>query len=121
MTTPVLIEVKNLNTKLGGHWINKDLNLSVRQGEILGIVGGSGSGKTTLLRQMLSLQKPYSGSIQIFGEEITTASSETLLTLQRRWGVLFQQNALFSSLTLLENVAFPLKEHTHLEKRTIKE
>src|SRR5690348_17096323 len=112
MSNSPIIEIKDLSTSLGGCWINKGLSLNVQRGEILGIVGGSGAGKTTLLREMLWLQKPQSGSIQIFGTEITTASPATLLALQRRWGVLFQSNALFSSLTVLENVAFPLKEHT---------
>lgn len=121
MNDQVIIDIKNLSTYLGGTWVNKDLQLSVNRGEVLGIVGGSGAGKTTLLREMLWLQKPNSGSIQIFGTEVTTASPATLLALQRRWGVLFQQNALFSSLTVLENVAFPLKEHTSLDKDTINE
>ena len=82
-------------------------------------MGGSGAGKTTLLRQMLLLQKVNSGSIKIFGEELTTASATQLLEVQKRWGVLFQQNALFSSLTVLENTAFPLREHTSLDDDTM--
>ncbi len=121
MTTQALIEIKNLKTQLGGTWIHKDVNLSVNKGEILAIVGGSGSGKTTLLREMLSLTKPISGSIRIFGQEIIHASSKTLLAIQQRWGVLFQQNALFSSLTLLENVSFPLNEHTDLDPDSTRE
>src|SRR5476649_2177883 len=116
-----IIEVKNLKTNLGGTWVNDGLNLTVKRGEILAIVGGSGSGKTTLLREMLMLQRPDAGSIKIFGHELTTASPQTLLAVQRRWGVLFQQNALFSSLTLLENTAFPLHEHTELDAKTIRE
>lgn len=109
-----IIEIKNMTTELGGVIIHKDLNLSVKRGEVLGIVGGSGSGKTTLMRAILSLTKVASGSIRVFGKEITTATPKTLLEIQRRWGVLFQSNALFSSLTLLENVMFPLIEHTQL-------
>lgn len=116
-----IIEIKNVYTNLGGKQIHRDINFSIQQGEIIGIVGGSGSGKTTLLREMLALTMPTSGSIKIFNEEMTTASPEILLNIQRRFGVLFQQNALFSSLTLLENVSFPLKEHTQLDKESIKE
>ncbi len=121
MTQAPIIEVKDVSIKLGGAWVHKNLNLSVNRGEILAIVGGSGSGKTTLLREMLMLQKPTSGSIRIFDHELTTASSKTLLEVQKRWGVLFQQNALFSSLTVQENTAFPLREHTDLDAKTIKE
>lgn len=116
-----IIEVKDLKTYLGNSWINNGLNLSVQRGEVLGIVGGSGAGKTTLLREMLGLQMPTTGSINIFGRELTTANSTTLVAIQRRWGVLFQQNALFSSLTVLENVSFPLREHTTLEQGAVKE
>jgi phospholipid/cholesterol/gamma-HCH transport system ATP-binding protein len=116
-----IIEMKNINTVLGGTCVHKDLNLTINRGEILGIVGGSGSGKTTLLREILALTRPNSGSIDVFGHDILTASSATLLAIQKRWGVLFQQNALFSSLTLLENVLFPLKEHTSLDVNSMKD
>lgn len=116
-----IIEIRNLKTYLGDAWVHKGINLDIKRGEILGIVGGSGSGKTTLLNQMLGLLKPTSGSIKIFEHELTTASSQTLLDIQRRWGVLFQQNALFSSLTVLENVSFPLKELTNLTPEMIEQ
>lgn len=119
--TDAIIEVSHLKTSFGDTLIHNGLNLTVRRGEVLGIVGGSGAGKTTLLRAMLALNRPLSGSIRIFGHEITTASHETLLAIQRRWGVLFQQNALFSSLNLLENVSFPLHEHTNIDPETIKQ
>lgn len=116
-----VIEIKHLKTYLGGSWVHKDINLTVKKGEILAIVGGSGSGKTTLLREILHLMKPTSGTIRVFEHELTTASPRTLLDIQNRWGVLFQQIALFSSLTLLENVSFPLKEHTNLDAKSITE
>lgn len=114
-----IIEIKNLKTQMGDTLVHNGLNLSVKRGEVLGIVGGSGSGKTTLMREILHLNQPISGSIRVFGQELTSASSKTLLEIQRRWGVLFQSDALFSSLTLLENVMFPLKEHTHLDPASI--
>lgn len=116
-----IIDIKQLATRFGSTWVHRNLDLSVNRGEVLGIVGGSGSGKTTLLRAILSLTPAAGGSIRLFGEELTTASPETLLRIQRRWGVLFQQNALFSSLTLLENVMFPLREHTKLDPQSMKE
>jgi phospholipid/cholesterol/gamma-HCH transport system ATP-binding protein len=116
-----IIEMKDIKMRLGGTLVHNGLNLSVRKGEVLGIVGGSGSGKTTLLREILMLQRPNSGSIKVFDYELMRASPKTLLAVQRRWGVLFQQNALFSSLNLLENTAFPLHEHTALDAKTIRE
>lgn len=120
-TNTDIIEVKNLKVRLGGTWIHNGLNLTVHRGEILGIVGSSGSGKTTLLREMLLLQLPDSGTIQVFDVELLSASPEKRLEIQKRWGVLFQQNALFSSLTVLENTIFPLKEHTELSDSLVQE
>jgi phospholipid/cholesterol/gamma-HCH transport system ATP-binding protein len=118
-TSEPVIEIKNLKIRLGGVWVHNDLNLTINRGEIIGVVGSSGAGKTTLLREILLLNRPNSGSIRIFNQEVLTASSAKLLEIQKRLGVLFQQNALFSSLTLLENTAFPLKEHTRLDDETI--
>ncbi|HSW68909.1 MAG TPA: ATP-binding cassette domain-containing protein [Gammaproteobacteria bacterium] len=120
-TNSPIIEIKHLKTYLGDAWVHQDINLQVKKGEILVIVGGSGTGKTVLLHEMLALRQPTSGSIRIFEHELTTANPETLLEIQRRWGVLFQQNALFSSLSVLENVSFPLNEHTDLDQKTIEQ
>ena len=116
-----VIEIKDLKIRLGGLPVHNGINLEVKRGEILGIVGSSGSGKTTLLREILMLQRPDSGSIRVFDHELMSASPKTLQSIQRRWGVLFQQNALFSSLTVLENAMFPLQEHTSLDSGMIQE
>lgn len=121
MTKETIITVSHLKTQLGDQLVHKDINLSVKRGEVFVILGGSGTGKTVLMREMLMLLQPTAGSIRIFDTEITTASPETMLKIQRRWGVLFQQNALFSSLTVLENVSFPLKEHVRLDDKTIRD
>jgi phospholipid/cholesterol/gamma-HCH transport system ATP-binding protein len=120
MKNPI-IEIKNLKMKLGGSWVHNHLNLTIEQGEIIGIVGGSGTGKSTLMREIVMLQRPNSGSIRVFGKELMTAAPEDLLEIQKRWGILFQENALFSSLTVLENTAFPLKERSDLDDKTINE
>jgi len=119
--TPSIIEVSKLKIRFGETWVHKGLDLKVEQGEILGIVGDSGSGKTTLLRAMLMLLRPESGSVRVFNQELTTASEKQLESVQRRWGVLFQQNALFSSLSVLENAAFPLKELVALSQDLVNE
>jgi phospholipid/cholesterol/gamma-HCH transport system ATP-binding protein len=116
-----IIEVHDLKLQLNGVWIHNGIDLNVQRGEIYAIVGGSGAGKTLLLHQILMLQPSTSGTIRVFGKELATADTETLRSIKKRWGVLFQQGALFSSLTTLENVAFPLKENTKLDKKTIKQ
>lgn len=115
IATPI-IEITGLVNQLGGHKVHDGLDLTVNKQEILGIVGGSGSGKTTLLRSILMLLRPTAGSIKVFDTEVINCSEQTAREVRHRWGVLFQQNALFSSLTLLENVQFPLVNFTRLPK-----
>lgn len=109
-----LIEVRGLQTRFGSNIIHHHLDLAVTAGEIVALVGGSGAGKTTLLRTLTLLQPPSAGSIQLFGQEVVGISEQHAFQLRRRFGMLFQQGALFSSLTVRENVALPLREHTRL-------
>ena len=120
MSEPV-IEIKGLKNFLGGQWVHTDVNLTVEQGEILAIIGGSGSGKTTILRSLLMLLKPTAGSIKVFGEDVLNLDSQEAFQLRRRWGMLFQHSALFSAMTVLENVMFPMKEFTNLDSEFIEE
>ncbi len=108
--TECIIEVKGLWTQFGDHVVHRDLNLCVRRGEIMSLVGGSGSGKTTLLRQMLGLEKPARGEVLVFGTSLHGEDAAELRKLRDRWGMLFQEGALFSALTVFDNVALPLRE-----------
>ena len=116
-----VIAVRGLRTQFGATVIHENLDLAIRRGEVVALVGGSGSGKTTLLRAIIMLLKPAAGSIQLFGQEIVGISEGAAFRLRRRFGMLFQQGALFSSLTVRENVAVPLREHTRLSARQIAE
>jgi phospholipid/cholesterol/gamma-HCH transport system ATP-binding protein len=107
-TPPIVIE--GLRTGFGEHIVHDDLDLTVRRGEILGVVGGSGTGKSVLMRAIIGLQIPLSGSIEVLGDSITDAREDSDIDIRSRWGVLFQGGALFSTLTVAENVQVPLKE-----------
>lgn len=106
-----VIEVRGLVNRFGRYTIHDQLDLSVGQGEILGVVGGSGTGKSVLLRSIVGLQPPTAGSIRVFGQDLSLLSTPQRSRYERRFGVLFQRGALFSSLTVLENVALPLIEY----------
>jgi phospholipid/cholesterol/gamma-HCH transport system ATP-binding protein len=120
MSKPI-IEIKGLKNYLGGQWVHSDVNLNVEKGEILAIIGGSGSGKTTILRSILMLQKPTAGSIRVFGKDIQTLDEAQEDAMRRRWGMLFQHSALFSGMTVLENIMFPMRELTSLSKEFMQE
>lgn len=115
MTHPI-IEIKGLKNYLGGQWVHKNVNLTVEPGESLAIIGGSGSGKTTIIRSILMLQKPTAGCIRVFGEDLSTLDEQGANALRKRWGMLFQHSALFSAMTVLENIMFPMRELTTLSK-----
>ena len=116
-----IIEVKNLKTFFDDRVVHNGLNLNIKEGDIYGLLGPSGCGKTTLLREMVMLEKIQSGSIKIFGNELSNIKHEKAQELRRKWGVLFQAGALFSSLTIKENIALPLVEYTNLSKDMIRE
>jgi len=110
-----VIEIRDLNTRFGSAVVHRDVSFSVRRGELFALVGSSGCGKSTLLREVIMLQPPVSGSIKVFGQEVIGLSDEQALPLKRRWGMMFERGALFSSLTVTENVAMVLKEHTSID------
>ena len=116
-----VISVRNLTVGFGAVEVLRGLTLDVRQGEILGIVGGSGAGKSVLLRTIIGLLPPRSGTITVLGTDLTAASLSERHRIERRWGVLFQQGALFSSLTALQNVQFPMREYLRLSERLLTE
>ena len=105
-----MIEVSHLRTQFGDHVVHEDVSLAVDRGEVLSLVGGSGSGKTTLLRQMMGLETPAAGEIKVFGVSLQKSDADEIQRIRNRWGVLFQQGALFSALTVYDNIALPLRE-----------
>jgi phospholipid/cholesterol/gamma-HCH transport system ATP-binding protein len=109
-----IIEARGIVNRFGRQVVHDGLDLAVRAGEVFGIVGGSGSGKSVLLRTLLGLQKPVSGSVRIEGHEVTGVPERELLEVKRRYGVMFQRGALFSSLTVAQNVELPIREHFRL-------
>ncbi len=122
-TTPrvPVIEVAGVSTRFGDARIHEDISLTVHRGEIFALAGGNGSGKSTLLREIVMLQRPTGGSIRLFGTDLASAGDDERDALLRRCGVMFQYGALFSSLSVAENIAVPLKERTPLGRKTIGE
>jgi phospholipid/cholesterol/gamma-HCH transport system ATP-binding protein len=116
-----IIEVSGLGNRFGDYIVHENLDLQVRQGEIIGVVGGSGSGKSVLMRSILALNRPYSGSIEVLGRNALSPRARDRLYIEQNTGVLFQNGALFSSLTVLENVLVPLKEHSTLPAQLMTE
>ncbi len=114
-----IIEVRNLLNAFGKHVVHDDLNLDVHRGEVLGLVGGSGTGKSVLMNTILGLRSPQGGSVEVLGQN--TQSARSRQGLESHWGVLFQNGALFSSLTVKENVLLPLREHTNLPEKLMSE
>jgi phospholipid/cholesterol/gamma-HCH transport system ATP-binding protein len=112
-----VIQVRGLCNRFGSNVVHQDLDLDVYRGYILGVVGGSGTGKSVLLRAIVGLLRPSAGEVRLLGHDLLAMPAGERSRLERRMGVLFQQGALFSSLTVLENVAMPLVEHVGLSRR----
>lgn len=119
--TEQVVEVNGLWTRFGRHAVHRGIDVSVARGDVLSLVGGSGSGKTTLLRQMMGLERPSRGSVRVLGVDLHDCDPLVLRQLRNRWGVLFQEGALFSALTVFENVALPLEELHALDEELIRE
>lgn len=116
-----IIRVQGLENRFGEQVVHQGLDLEVTPGEILGVVGGSGSGKSVLMRSIIGLQIPSAGTVEVFGEEVNGLDSDQSADLTRQWGVLFQGGALFSGLTVAENVQVPLKEYYRLSVKLMDE
>jgi phospholipid/cholesterol/gamma-HCH transport system ATP-binding protein len=120
-TGETVIGVRNLRVGFGDHDVLKGLDLDVKRGEILGFVGASGGGKSVLMRTILGLLPKREGTIEVFGRNVDTLAEEERQSLERRWGVLFQGGALFSSLNIRQNIQFPLRENLQLSQRLMDE
>lgn len=118
MTQDPIISVRGLTTRFGSHTVHDNLDLDVQRGEIIGVVGGSGTGKSVLLRAVVGLLKPQAGQIKVFGENVRDTSEQDYRRLRRRWGVMFQDGALFSSLNVQQNVEAPMREQLDLSPQT---
>lgn len=121
MNDDPIIRVNGLTTRFGPHVVHEGLDLEVRRGEILGVVGGSGTGKSVLLRTIIGLHQPAEGQIEVFGQSLDRLPDAERRLYEQRWGVLFQDGALFSSLTVAENVEAPMREHTDLPQDLMNE
>ncbi len=120
MTAPA-IQVRGLNSAVGTHVVNENLDLEMRQGEVLGVIGPSGTGKSVLLRAIVGLKQPAAGDVHVFGQDVLHLQEKDQSALQSLWGLMFQDGALFSNLTVRENVMVPLKEHTNLPLSLMRE
>jgi phospholipid/cholesterol/gamma-HCH transport system ATP-binding protein len=117
----VAIRVRGLTNRFGSKTVHEDLDLDVMKGEILGVIGGSGTGKSVLLRSIVGLNNPAAGEIEVFGEKLNDLSREERVKIERRWGVMFQDGALFSTLSVRENVMAPMVEHTKIPTLLMRE
>ena len=116
-----IITIRGLRNAFGEQVVHENLDLDVRRGEILGVVGGSGTGKSVLMRSIIGLQTPDAGEIEVLGESMIGRDEDEAKNIRRRWGILFQNGALFSTLTVAENIEVPLREYFHLTPKLMDE
>jgi len=116
-TLEPVVEVRGLVSRFGSHVVHDGLDLTLYKGEVLGVVGGSGAGKSVLLNTIIGMRRPDAGEVRVLGVDLNAASNAQRKTVEARWGVLFQSGALFSSLSVRQNVAAPLREHARLSPR----
>ncbi|HPN07402.1 MAG TPA: ABC transporter ATP-binding protein [Hyphomonadaceae bacterium] len=110
----VIIRVRGLTNRFGSKTVHEDLDLDVMKGEVLGVIGGSGTGKSVLMRSIVGLHTPNAGEVEVFGQRLGKLSRDERIKVERRWGVMFQDGALFSTMTVRENVMAPMVEHTKI-------
>ena len=115
------IVVRGLESRFGDNVVHEGLDLTIPRGAVVGVVGGSGAGKSVLLNTIIGLREPQGGTVKVFGQNIQTAKRRQWTAIERRWGVLFQRGALWSNLTVKENVSTPMTEHTHLTASDVSE
>src|SRR6185436_18254889 len=117
----IVVEVTDLSRKFGSRTVIDNISFKINRGETMVIMGGSGCGKSTLLRHIIGVMKPTAGSVKIFGDEITTMNDREIANVRRRFGMLFQSGALLASLTVGENVALPLLQHTDMSAEEVQD
>jgi phospholipid/cholesterol/gamma-HCH transport system ATP-binding protein len=117
----IAIRIRGLVNGFGGALVHDHIDLDVNRGEVLAVVGGSGAGKSVLLRSIIGLNRPLAGSVRVLGQETAQGDSESLKGLQLRWGVLFQEGALFSSLTVAQNIQVPMRRWTNMSQELMDE
>jgi phospholipid/cholesterol/gamma-HCH transport system ATP-binding protein len=120
-TGEVAVRVRGLVNRFGSKTVHEGLDLDMMKGEVLGVIGGSGTGKSVLLRSIVGLHQPNAGEIEVFGEKLGDLSRAERVAMERRWGVMFQDGALFSTLTVRENVMAPMVEHTKMPDSLMRE
>ncbi len=116
----VIVSVKNITTRFGDNLVHDDISFDIHEGEIFGLLGPSGYGKSTMMREMILLQEPDKGTIEVLGKPIWQLGEKEALELRKQWGVVFQESALFSSLTVEENIALVLNEYTDMSPALIR-